>query len=638
MAVMTDDTFDALRRYVGVRLQQGVPIADSDWNEIDDVHEFGLRAPARWFVGDGVPEGTNGFRIEGTGLTNDFFIRAGVTGTVNGLSNIGRYLTDGLNVTISSDVRFTGQPLHVGQPGSLVLSQALGVPQIQAMPAPAPNGTVTVYLDSWERLVTAKEDPSLVQPGLGTESCARLRRESVVRVRSGAAIPSRGDQDSLPGHSYVPLASIAWSDAVVDAADVTDLRERRLLLPPATLPIDLFGTTPAEYRRGRGRPVLSLREAINALLRGSVPGTSETPLTTPSLGLDVPTRAIFHDPANGLVAFWAATRLGNANPQTFVTRLDLNRPEAGFSNPVQITNIISGGPQTDPHAALLPTGEIVLVNQAANFIVHLRRATFANIANTAAFSLNGAGETCNKPFVVVSGDIIVVFYFLSGNVNRWAYRRRRISDNAMLDAASVTVSSQTTDVDFHAARDAAGVVWAFYRVSTGGIVDVRTIRLTPTTGTLIAEEVHEVVQAGALGTPFVLPLAGGDVWLFWGALNGLHTRRFRNGAFEPVQSIPGTVAADRQPCAVEDADGGIWLYWAKGSTAVDDIMVARRDPVSGAWSAARQLTGDPNDDSAPFALIGPDRAHWLFWSATRQSGLGGALDTDVYFRRLFPSI
>src|SRR6266536_4512292 len=160
MAVMTDDTFDALRRYVGVRLQQGVPIADSDWNEIDDVHEFGLRAPTKWFVGDGVPEGTNGFRIEGTGLSNDFFIGSGITGMVNGLSNIGRYLADGLNVTISADVRFTGQQLHIGQPGALALALALGVPPIQAMPAPAPNSSVTVYLDTWERLVTVKEDPS----------------------------------------------------------------------------------------------------------------------------------------------------------------------------------------------------------------------------------------------------------------------------------------------------------------------------------------------------------------------------------------------------------------------------------------------------------------------------------------------
>lgn len=638
MAVMTDDTFDALRRYVGVRLQQGVPIADSDWNEIDDAHEFGLRAPAKWFVGDGVPDGTNGFRIEGTGLMNDFFIRAGVSGTVNGLSNIGRYLADGQNVTISANFRFTGQPLHVGQPGSLVLSQALGVPQIQAMPAPAPNGTVTVYLDTWERLVTAREDPSLIQPGLGTESCARLRRESVVRVRSGAAIPARGDSDSLPGHSYVPLASIAWSDAVVDAADVTDLRERRLLLPPATLPVDLFGTTPSEYRRGRGRPALSLREGINALLRGSLPGTSESPITTPSLGLDVPTRAIFPDNANGLVAFWAATRLGNANPQTFVARLDLNNPTAGFSAPVQIANAVGGAAQNDPHAALLPNGEVVVLYQASASAIHQRRAPFASITTAGVTAISAGGELASKPFVVVSGDIMVFFYFLGAGVFRWAYRRRRISDNAFLDAASIIFGTVVVDVDFHAARDTTGTVWAFYRTQTGTLSDLRTIRLTPTTGTLTPEDVHESGFSGLVGQPFVLPLAGGDVWLFWTAANGIHARRFRNGAFEPIQLVPGTIATDRQPCAVEDADGGIWLYWAKGTASVDDIMVVRRDPVSGAWSAPRQLTGDPNDDSLPFALIGPDRAHWLFWSATRPSGLGGALDTDIYYRRLFPSI
>src|SRR5688572_19620090 len=124
MAVMTDDTFDPLRRYVGVRLQQGVPIADSDWNELDDAHELGQRAPARWFFGDGVPDGTDGFRIEGTGLANDFFIRAGITGPVDALRNVGRFLVDGQNVALSADLRFTSQPLHVGQPGSAALAAA----------------------------------------------------------------------------------------------------------------------------------------------------------------------------------------------------------------------------------------------------------------------------------------------------------------------------------------------------------------------------------------------------------------------------------------------------------------------------------------------------------------------------------
>ena len=633
MAVMTDDTFDPLRRYVGVRLQQGVPIADSDWNELDDAHELGLRAPARWFFGDGAPEGTDGFRIEGTGLLDDFFIRAGVTGPVNALSNVGRSLVDGQDVTISGDFRFTSQPLYIGQPGSAALATALGVPQIMFMPNPVPKSTVMAYLDVWERLVTATEDQSLVHPGLGTETCARLKREAVVRVRPGSAVPVVGDADFLTGHGYFALATIDRDDAVVSATDVIDVRERQLLLPPATLATDLFGTAPTEYRRGRGRPLLPLREGINALLRGDLPGTSEAPLVTPSLGADVPTRAFFLDNANGLVAVWHATRPASTT-QVFVARLDLNNVAAGFGTPVQVPSFGTIA-QSEPHAAVLPNGQLIIAYQVQGSAIRYRQTTLAQLSTSVVFVMVDSTEPQSKPFVVISGDHVVFLYHLGGTINRWHYRRRRTSDFTFLDAASVILSSQTTELqDFHAARDAAGNVWAFYRVGN----DVRTVRLAPATGTLSAEDTHRATQSGVEASPFVLPMANGDVWLFWSAPNGLHSRRFRAGAFEPIQFIPMTIVADRQPCAVEDVDGVIWLYWARSPTAVDDIMVARRDPVTGGWSAPRQLTGDPNDDSAPFALIGPDRAHYLFWSGARPSGAAGALDTDVFFRRLFPAL
>lgn len=57
-------TFDRLKHYVGVRLQQGVPIVDEDWNELEDIRKEELRSFLKWFVGDGVPQGNDGFRIE----------------------------------------------------------------------------------------------------------------------------------------------------------------------------------------------------------------------------------------------------------------------------------------------------------------------------------------------------------------------------------------------------------------------------------------------------------------------------------------------------------------------------------------------------------------------------------------------
>jgi YVTN family beta-propeller protein len=63
MGNFSRDTFDKLKHYVGVRLQQGVPLVDADWNEQEDIRRYELQAFLKWFVGNGVPEGNDGFRI-----------------------------------------------------------------------------------------------------------------------------------------------------------------------------------------------------------------------------------------------------------------------------------------------------------------------------------------------------------------------------------------------------------------------------------------------------------------------------------------------------------------------------------------------------------------------------------------------
>src|SRR3954451_18281396 len=63
MGNFSRDTFDRLKHYVGVRLQQGVPLIDADWNELEDIRRFELQAFLKWFIGDGVPQGNDGFRI-----------------------------------------------------------------------------------------------------------------------------------------------------------------------------------------------------------------------------------------------------------------------------------------------------------------------------------------------------------------------------------------------------------------------------------------------------------------------------------------------------------------------------------------------------------------------------------------------
>src|SRR3954452_25449484 len=105
MAIISTDTFNPLRQYIGVRLQQGVPIVDADVNELDDIRKFELRAFLKWFVGDGNPDGNDGFRIsvtEGAGDEAGHLVvglgapagAAGATPAERGLRNVGRMIVD----------------------------------------------------------------------------------------------------------------------------------------------------------------------------------------------------------------------------------------------------------------------------------------------------------------------------------------------------------------------------------------------------------------------------------------------------------------------------------------------------------------------------------------------------------------
>ena len=51
------------RRYVSVLMQQGVPLLDADWNELDALRRHETETIGAWFLGDGVPVGSDGFRI-----------------------------------------------------------------------------------------------------------------------------------------------------------------------------------------------------------------------------------------------------------------------------------------------------------------------------------------------------------------------------------------------------------------------------------------------------------------------------------------------------------------------------------------------------------------------------------------------
>ena len=203
------------RHYVSLRLQQGVPLLDADWNEQEDIRRIELETVLAKAIGSGVPAGSDGFRISQAVTNNNFMIAAGLL------------FMDGWLLVNPSDVGYNNQSHR----------QSSGV-----APAPPPdiqNAPIAqrelVYLDAWEREVGVGEDSRLVDPNIGVETCVRLERAWVVRTElipdnadplDPATIPNR-----QPLHRYYPLATLNRDPGgVISDRMLADLRRLHLTL------------------------------------------------------------------------------------------------------------------------------------------------------------------------------------------------------------------------------------------------------------------------------------------------------------------------------------------------------------------------------------------------------------------------
>ncbi|MEI7771789.1 MAG: IPT/TIG domain-containing protein, partial [Chloroflexales bacterium] len=275
MANISRDTYNRIKHYVSVRLQQGVPLVDADWNEMEDIRRFELQAFLKWYVGDGVPYGDDGFRISIVYDRADFYISTGrclVGGWDVMNDGLVERQTDG--TWVATTERYPIQYNQQRLVKEVDLWQAWGVARMDKFTTP-PTDTPRldlVYLDTWEREVNDREDPDLVNPAISIPTCVRLKREWVVRVapivdanltdfavQAESFLQELRDQSDpqYQGHAYYCLARIEWdgnSDPVfVDlrrtGISLIDLERRirvleRRVLAPAFAPQNQF--TPRE--------------------------------------------------------------------------------------------------------------------------------------------------------------------------------------------------------------------------------------------------------------------------------------------------------------------------------------------------------------------------------------------------------
>jgi len=242
------DSFQFSKMYDSVVLQQGVPIPDSDWNELQDIRRMMDILEAIYVLGEDmqiIPDGGTfpGFYPVGAGLTNDFNISAGVmlVGGVLAMTTMDEppaaityddasqqnYIAEGVVETFAGSlltestknwqafhdllatanhgacrVRFTSGT-ESGNEYTITAYTATSLTISGGSPSPGdtyvvlppelttPGGARTdeIYIMAWWEDIASEEDSVLEHPGLGVETAHRARRRWCVRVAENGTTP-----------------------------------------------------------------------------------------------------------------------------------------------------------------------------------------------------------------------------------------------------------------------------------------------------------------------------------------------------------------------------------------------------------------------------------------------------------------
>jgi hypothetical protein len=216
------DTFDELKQYIGIRMQQGVPLLDRDLNELEDIRRYYELMLRRHYLGDGAPN-LSGFQIVApkTRAPGDFVISSG------------RFMVNGYDVWNPKDRYYSSQP------GAAPLSAAEA------------NEMLTVYLQPSVVRVDGDDDPDLLnRQDINLETCLRDRLSWAVQVASHPQRPPAG---------AVALARIRrpLGTREITSAMIADLRRAPLNLAAA---IDATETLRGQVGALEGRVALLQQE------------------------------------------------------------------------------------------------------------------------------------------------------------------------------------------------------------------------------------------------------------------------------------------------------------------------------------------------------------------------------------------
>jgi Family of unknown function (DUF6519) len=597
------DTFEInkAKQYVNVRLQQGVPIVDADWNEMDDIRKHEHQTFIRAVVGDGVPQGSNSFQIEAAELENDFRILGGT------VAQPGLCLVDGWEIQISASLNYTAQLLY----NNAELATQWQVDPLAPLTTPNADRVDIVYLDAWERLVDSVDDPDLLNPLIGIETCMRRQREWVVRVSEGNPLPP-----PPTGHAYYPVARLTRpaNQAVISAAQLTDLRTPMAMARQnevEQLATDAFGSQYPLSLDGQPHLKISLREAINALLRGAIPTTPVTILTTatfepPTAEYWISAATSFTDSQKRSWVFWSTS---GYDPNKSVNkgsvwykRYDPNIQQWEKDQELSTADNVSG--DYELKALADQQGNIWLVWQSYRNVndqwhnyIYSQRYVRANNQWESETSLTDDKTDNHQPVAINdSAGNIWVFWIsyrqIDGQGNYDIYYRRYLSATTTWEAEQQLTTATENDYYPTAAVDSQGNIWVFWQ-SQRLIGDVwnsdiyYNLYYVTNDPPQWSSENRLTYDDAYDQQPFAFTTSRGEIWVFWlSDRTGSWDIWYRRNIWgNEIQLNTGTGSMWNFRVR-EDSRGDIWVFWQ------GDNGQFFYKHYSGTWGLTTQLTTD----------------------------------------------
>lgn len=195
MANITRDQFVEANAVSKKIFQEGSFVADADLNELGDILRIGNRRLLSCLVGHTNRRFGDGFKVTGTGASLAVTIEAGFAAFLIGTQQA-------VLLNLAEDATLSGFTTW------------------------STSRTDYVYIDISEPEISAAEDPNIVNPDVGQETCRDLRLEYVFAISTGA-VPGAAPT----GHTYISIASITkTTGSNIAAGDVTVLISSDLAL------------------------------------------------------------------------------------------------------------------------------------------------------------------------------------------------------------------------------------------------------------------------------------------------------------------------------------------------------------------------------------------------------------------------